>query len=142
MRREWICLITGLFAYSATAQLDSSSAVLLRPSSLKDSPENLDTSRYKVRAPESHKGQEDELDEKPGTFIPSPVPARSGKSKNVKKKDEPQQNSAENALTAATGTSATGMPSSLPTSLPAAPAIPAQAPRVTEQVRELILGGS
>jgi hypothetical protein len=68
-------------AHSAWAQLDSSSAVLLRSTGKGPATkQNLDSSRYKIRAPESRK-DDDEIGEKPGTMIPTPV---YGKSTTVK----------------------------------------------------------
>jgi hypothetical protein len=140
MLRGLFLLIISVAAISAYAQLDPSSAVLLRPSSVKDTSESLDTSRYKVRAPESRKSSEEDLDEKPGTFIPSPVQPHSGKSK--KKKDEAAQ--AENTANAqATPVAPAATP---PAQSPAAPLITgpgnSSAHAVSEQVRELILGGT
>ena len=58
---------------TAWGQLDSSSAVLLRSSGKgTTSRENLDSSRYKIRAPESRKDDE-EIGERPGTIIATPV---------------------------------------------------------------------
>jgi hypothetical protein len=113
----------------ANAQLDSSSAVLLRSKSRETTPENLDTTRYKIRAPESRKDDE-ELDEKPGTVIPSPVPVRPAK---------PHPVAAPQPAPAA------------PVSPPVPPSPPKSEeadaedvppPPVTTQVKELILGGS
>jgi len=68
-----------LIAFGASAQLDSSSAVLLRSGGKAPSRQNLDSSRYKIRAPESRR-DDDEIGEKPGTVIPTPVaPARKAK---------------------------------------------------------------
>ncbi len=118
MSRGFQVLSLFLFALAAVesrAQLDSSSAILLRPGiSSNNSKQNLDSSRYKIRAPESRRDDED-VEEKPGTLIATPVPAK------VVRKDAPVQ----------------------PTQ-PEQPA-PAPAPEptpVTSQMRELILGGS
>jgi hypothetical protein len=64
---------------SAQAQFDSTSTVLLRPSGKPVKPQSLDSSRYKVRQPEARK-DDDEFEEKPGTYIPTPV---SNKKKSV-----------------------------------------------------------
>lgn len=67
----------------AHAQLDSSSAVLLRPSARTIAPEDLDSSRYRVRMPES-KASDDELEEKPGTMVPAAVPPRPRRNASAK----------------------------------------------------------
>lgn len=65
-----VLLVVGSTAWG---QLDSSSAVLLRSSGKgTTSKENLDSSRYKIRAPESRKDDE-EIGERPGTLIATPV---------------------------------------------------------------------
>lgn len=127
-------LIASLICSPAWAQLDASSAVLLRPSGKSVSPENLDSTRYKVRVPEG-RHDEEELDEKPGSYIPSPVPARAKSSKTAEVKKE-----------AVVGSE---VPSSeqIPAVVAAGPAVvqPAPAevrPPVSEQMRELFLGGS
>jgi hypothetical protein len=113
----------------AMAQLDSSSAILLRSKSRPTSPENLDTARYKIRMPEPQESpkDEEELEEKPGTVIPSPVPLKAAK--------------ATPPVVSATAEAPIISP-------PPAPVTPTQAPEnpplppVTTQVKELILGGS
>lgn len=141
MYRALVFLIVS-YLPAAWAQLDSSSAVLLRPSGKSVAPENLDSSRYKVRAPESKK-DDDDLDEKPGSYIPSPVQPRA---KSTKK---PAASNAAAAPQPAPPPQAPAIEPGLPSvqggMLPAAPAAaPAEGtpPPVTAQVKELILGGS
>ncbi|NJL24366.1 MAG: hypothetical protein HC902_03785 [Calothrix sp. SM1_5_4] len=112
----------------AQAQLDGSGTVLLRPSGITVSPESLDSSRYKVRAPESKLEDDDDLDERerPGPVVPPPVPAP----KPVAKKSSSPQSQPQ--------------PQPQPPPQPPAPS-PATAederPTVSSQFRDLILGG-
>lgn len=113
----------------AGAQFDT---VVLHPTGKSQATESLDSTRYKVRAPESRK--DDFAEETPGTMIASPVPKA------------PSKPAAKEAPAPA--------PATTPSPAPAAPAPPtAQAPNpapivveepppVTVQVKELILGGS
>jgi hypothetical protein len=138
-------LFTALISLPSAAQLDSSSAVLLRPRGVPVSPENLDSSRYRIRAPESRK-DDDEFEEKPGSLIPSPVPYRGGRAKA-----SPGANAATKKA-GATQPAPTANPEPLLTSpAPSTAASPTAADAqtsnesptplpVTEQVRELILG--
>jgi hypothetical protein len=109
------------------AQFDSTSTVLLR--SGKTKPHNLDSSRYKIRQPESRKG-DDDIEERPGTYIASPVPV-----KPAPKKPAPIVQP-EPVL---------APPIVAPLAEPAvAPAIVEELPPqpVAVQVKELILGGN
>lgn len=72
MSRAFLVLFSSLIPSLVWAQLDSSSAVLLRRGGKVPTKQNLDSSRYKIRAPESRKDEE-EVGEKPGTVIPTPV---------------------------------------------------------------------
>ncbi len=132
-----------LSAGPAFAQLDSTSAILLRPSGKSPSKKNLDSTRYKIRAPESRK---DDDEEKPGTMIPTPVkrPTKATASAEVTipaasepvpspvpPEEKPATPNIEPVIAAPT--SATASPP------PVTP--PAQYP-VTDQVRDLILGGT
>jgi hypothetical protein len=131
------------------AQLDSSSAVLLRASPANESapaPKSLDSSRYRVRLPESRKAVSDDLDEKPGTVIATPVPTKAQtKIKNSAPPTSPP--TVEVPLSDATpkiepeiGTSETPSP---PKASPANPQMEVVTEKpVTEQFRMLILGGS
>ncbi|HMN68561.1 MAG TPA: hypothetical protein PKC28_08475, partial [Bdellovibrionales bacterium] len=135
--------ITGLFLalpagvigarFGARAQLDSSSAVLLRSGSKAPAKQNLDSSRYRIRAPESRK---DDDDVKPETLIPSPVPGKT--------------TSKSSASAAATATTLVVTPEPPPpaAAVPAPvepvaePVVEPAPPPVTEQVKTLILGGT
>lgn len=127
--------LTLLFALSfgARAQLDSSSAVLLRSGSKAPAKQNLDSSRYRIRAPESRK---DDDDVKPETLIPSPVPGKT--------------TSKSSASAAATATTLVVTPEPPPpaAAVPAPvepvaePVVEPAPPPVTEQVKTLILGGT
>lgn len=126
-------LLLVTLSRSALAQLDSASAVLLRPTGKSPSTQNLDSSRYKIRAPESRK-DDDEIGEKPGTIIPTPVTNRP-KVKN-------------------TATSEITVPllsEPVPTPVPpdqkvVSPEVVTEEqtppPPVTEQVRNLLMGGT
>ncbi len=147
-----------LASASAYAQLDSSSAVLLRSGSKSSSPskQSLDSSRYKIRAPESRK-DDDDLDERPGTVIPTPVPSKSvtvKSSATATTKDSKSQTTTTLQVTNEPPPAKEAVPAPVPTAEPTtvAPApvptptteAPAEEkrPPVTEQVRALILGGS
>lgn len=114
-----------IISCSAHAQMDASSAVLLRPNTAAPALEDLEGSRYRVRAPVSKKPAtatpDEELDEKPGAMIPSPVVKSAPKAK----KEEPPPAPA---------------PVPAPTPVVAAPNEPPAPPPVAEQVRELFLG--
>jgi len=136
-----ICIQTTLItigfslALPAQAQLDPTTSVLLRPSGKNSGQPSLESSRYKVRTPESRK--EDDLSETPGTLIPSAVPTReSRKSRPVEK---------PNAVTEATVINTARESSTNPAPETAAttptPDIQDSPPPVTVQVRELIFGG-
>lgn len=130
------------------AQLDSSAAILLRSSGHAPSRKSLDSSRYKVRAPESRKQVDDDVDESPGTYIPSPVPKAATK---VSPKSAAQ--SKPSASPPPESPAPEPAPVSVQPSLPA-PVQPAanppppmatpveEKPPVTVQVKELILGGT
>lgn len=116
----------------AEAQLDSPSTSLLRPKTRATSPENLDMSKYKIRAPESRLDDYN-LDETPGAVIPTPVPAA---------KKEPPTKPAEPVAPPVTPFSSPA-PAAAATAVPVpGSALPPTPPPVTEQVRDLILGGS
>ncbi|MBX3020626.1 MAG: hypothetical protein KF799_03025 [Bdellovibrionales bacterium] len=132
--------LLALLVPAAWAQLDSSSAVLLRPSGKSVAPENLDSSRYKVRAPESKRDDED-LDEKPGGFIPSPVPAKASKPK-AEKVETALGNSAGKATPVETVTPGTTAATHAAPTASAIPNLPENRPPVSAQVRDLFLGGS
>jgi hypothetical protein len=117
-----------LVSLPAWAQLDTSSA-LLRPSGKKPTAQSLDSSRYKIRAPESRK--DDEIEEAPGTFIPSPVP------KNPKESAKVQ---ISNTVRVEPVVQPTPAPATPP---PVVTEEKAEAhPPVTVQVKELFLGGT
>lgn len=145
--KSFIFITILLTATEARAQLDSSSAVLLRPSGKAPSKQTLDSTRYKIRAPESRR---DFDDEKPGTVIPTPVPAR------VTSKAGASAGKAESKATATTEVTVPAASEPIPTPVPPetkpvetpAPVVeskPSEAhtpPPVTQQVRDLILGGT
>lgn len=124
----------------ALAQLDSSSAVLLRSGS-KASPSKLDSSRYKIRAPEGRR-DDDEIGEKPGTVIPTPV----GPSRKTKASATATTEVTVVPAPAAEPPVSTPMPPEMPVpSAPvpvpqAAPPTPEEPPPVTQQVRDLVGG--
>jgi hypothetical protein len=125
---------------AAKAQFDSSSTVLLRSGGKAPSQPALDSSRYKVRTPESRKESADDIDEKPGTYIPSPVPrTREGKAAPPTPAETPASAPATVVPTLTPTPSPTGEAPAAPVSTAAERAEP---PPVTVQVRELILGGS
>lgn len=141
----------------AWAQLDSSSG-LFRSGRSSSTPA-LNGSRYKIRQPESRKdtAEEDELDERPGTYIASPVPPK-GK-KKTEAKPETDANSPAKSETPATPapsapqnlTSPTApAPTITPTPAASEPAADAgqteDATKPTQpvilQVKELFMGGN
>lgn len=160
MGRVFLALSLVVFwflGHQAWAQLDSSSAVLLRSSGKGPSRQSLDSSRYKIRAPESRK-DDDELDEKPGTLIPSPVP-----SKTVTVKSSASASNKEAKAQSTTTIQVSEEPPAPKESVPApvnppdltpqiqtlpksqaAGEAPAEEkrPPVVEQVRELFMGGT
>ncbi len=117
----------------ANAQFDSTSTILLRSGGKPAKPQNLDSSRYKIRQPESRKADDDEIEEKPGTYIASPV-----STKNVIKKTTVQTAIVQPPTPVAPPVAApiTTSPEEKP------PVVPAETAPVTVQVRELIFGGS
>ncbi|MGZ3721931.1 MAG: hypothetical protein ACXVA9_03310 [Bdellovibrionales bacterium] len=125
------CLLLVL-SFQASAQMDSSSAVLLRSSGKAANPKKLDGTRYKMRAPESHKDEDE--DEEPGTYIPSPVPKTNTNAKVST--STPVKSEAPTPVIAPVPSSATASASAS-----ASDSVP-EHPPVTVQVRELILGGS
>jgi len=98
--------------------MDSSTAILVRPTAppLELAPEDLDSSRYKVKSPKEVVNRDVDMDAdeegKPGDLIPSPVPPKKAPPPPPKVK-------------------------AIVTEEPAPPAQP-----VVAQVRELVLGGS
>lgn len=131
-RNTLALLLATLWLPSANAQFDSS--ILLRNGGPASSP-NLDDSRYRMRQPESRTEtrpeprRERELDERPGTAIPSPVPPPRAAAKPKPVVKEP-----------------VAPPPPPPIATPAAqaplPIIEEPSPTVSTQVKELILGGS
>lgn len=151
--KRLLLALSPLFVFAwchvASAQLDSTSAVLLRPGGKAPSRQNLDSSRYKIRAPESRR-DDDEIGERPGTVIPSPVTPRKPKSAPV------PTTTSEVTVTAPPPTE-TPVPTPVPPEpveaaatpispvAPTAPEVvteaePAVKPPVTQQVRELVGG--
>lgn len=145
---SYLILLATSFAMApiASAQLDSSSALLLRAKSKSPSATpNLDSSRYKIRAPESRR-DDDDLDEKPGTVIPTPVKASVQATTTMQVTSEPP-------------TPAASVPAAVPSANAAeqpaviAPVTPQPAPAdplpeafreqlsVSEQLKALFLGG-
>ncbi len=120
---RWLLFFSLMAPAMVNAQSDSTSTILLKRGGTAPKAPKLDSSRYRVRQPESRKTDPDDLEEKPGTYIPSPVPPR--------KNAQP----------------VTPLPAPVPvTSAPAEttqpkPETKPQTP-VTVQVKELILGGS
>lgn len=136
--RFFILLTLVGASVGARAQLDSSSAVLLRTKSRTANPENLDLSRYKIRAPESRKDNSDEQDvtEKEGYTIPSPVPSQNQKAvttKTVTQVSAPAPTPSPAPVTPQAPQASEATPS---------PAEPPANATVTDQVKELILGGN
>lgn len=138
-----LLLISATVPRAAVAQLDSSSAVLLRPSGKTLSTQNLDSTRYKIRAPESRR-DDDEIGEKPGTIIPTPVAAP--QKKNVQVPTVTSEITVPNSPVEP-------VPSPVPPEQTAPsvekkpePSAPPEAtsepPPVTQQMRDLLLGGT
>jgi hypothetical protein len=134
-----------IFAFSALAQLDSSSAVLLRSSGKTPARPNLDSSRYKIRAPESRR-DDDEIGEKPGTVIPTPV----GSARKMKASPTATSEVTVGPASPAEASVPAPVPpekvvvETLP-AVPAAPPTPVEEaplppPPVTQQVRDLVGG--
>lgn len=115
------------------AQFDSTTSVLLRSGKSSKS-QNLDSSRYKIRQPESRKG-EDDIEEKPGTYIASPVPVKAAK----KPAPPPPAPVVGEAPAPAVPPIAAPI---IPTAVEEKPAAPKEEPPVTVQVKELIFGGN
>lgn len=132
-----------LLVVSSTAwgQLDSSSAVLLRSSGKgTTSKENLDSSRYKIRAPESRK-DDDEMDERPGTMIATPV----GKATSKEGKALSSSNSSSTTVLQVTSEPPQPkdvVPAPVLAPAPTKPEEETKRPPVADQLRELILGGT
>lgn len=125
-----LLLLIGVCGFHTQAQLDSSSTVLLRSSGRAPSPENLDSNRYKVRAPESRpvrnaSDEDPEIEEKAGEQIPAPITPPPQKPVALKKSTE--------ATSAPTVISNETVVQNEPE--PPKPSVPAQ-------VKELLLGGS
>lgn len=121
-----VALLSSPGAY---AQFDS---IFVRPSGKSPAQETFDTSRFKVRAPESRK--DEELEETPGTVIASPVPAK-------KSAVPPTAAAPATSGTAAASVSSVPAAASGVTPTPSNGAVE-EPPPVAEQVKELILGGS
>lgn len=117
---------------AANAQVESTSTVLLRSSGKPVKSQNLDSSRYKVRQPESRKDEDDE--EKPGTVIPSPVTPKAQTKKAAPPPPPPP---------APVPVPAPIVPAPIvePTPAPVVEVPKETPPPVAEQVKELILGG-
>ncbi len=138
--------LCGPFAF---AQSDSTSTVLIRSGGKPPKVQNLDSSRYRVRQPESRK-DDDDLEEKPGTLIPSPVPSRSVKTSVTVKKTEAKPKAEPPAQPPIVAPIIPPPPppsaepvKEEPAAAAAQPSVPpAEPPPVTMQVKELILGGS
>jgi hypothetical protein len=132
-------ILFGLYAASARAQLDSSSAVLLRSSGKTSSPRALDSSRYKIRAPETRKDGDDDIEEKAGTYIPSPVPAKPARIKTPARNVEIINIQQETQVTPDVPSPVTAPPTATVPQAPAAET-PVVSPPVSEQMKELFLG--
>lgn len=130
-------LLASLFAGPVRAQVDAASTVLLRPTGKSASKQNLDSSRYKIRAPESRK-DDDEIGEKPGTVIPTPVSKAKTKTTTTAEITVPA--SSEPVPSPVPPEAVAVSPTPAPT--PVADAAPAEPPPVTQQVRDLIMGGT
>lgn len=135
-----ILILSLMFPPLAAAQLDSTSTVLLRPGSKPSKTPSLDSSRYKIRQPESRKGDDDEIEEKPGTYIASPVPTPTGRKTQVR---------TQTTVTNTAPAPMTGPVVAPPVAAPITPApeekpaiVPVEPPPVTVQVKELIFGGT
>lgn len=111
---------------SAQADMDATSAVLLRSSGKSVAPEELDSSLYKVRVPESRPVDEvgDADEDRPGRMVPAPVPPKAPRSR----------------------TKGASMPAPqapvLDQAPPPATIVPTPSPPVSAQVTGLLLGGS
>lgn len=149
MLRAYVILILSLAGTWAFAQSDTTSTVLLRSGGKAPKVQNLDSSRYRVRQPESRK-DDDDLEEKPGTFIPSPVPSRGTsvktsvtvkKSESKAKSEAPEQPPIVAPITVPITPTP---PEPLPVAKPETTSekAPVETPPVTMQVKELLLGGS
>jgi hypothetical protein len=144
--KYYIGLALSLTLLAATteavwAQFDPSSSLLLKPGRSSTAP-TLDSSRYKIRNPESRK--DDDLEETPGTMIPSPVPRNAREAKAGKAKKETPVEPApteKNETAGADSKSSTETKSPTPETNPAA-TNPPEPPPVTLQVKHLILGGT
>jgi hypothetical protein len=162
MSRVFLALslvVLWFLGHQAWAQVDSSSAVLLRSSGKGPTRQTLDSSsRYKIRAPESSRKDDEDLDEKPGTFIPTPVPTKtvtvkssaSATNKEVKAQSTTTVQVSEEPPTVKESVPATVPPPDLAPQIQTLPK-PQQAveapteekrPPVVEQVRELFMGGT
>lgn len=149
MVRAYLFLSLSLCGPFAFAQSDSTSTVLIRSGGKPPKVQNLDSSRYRVRQPESRK-DDDDLEEKPGTLIPSPVPSRSVKTSVTVKKSEPKVKTEPppQPPIVAPITAPVVPPKTAPEPIKEEPApsplvqTPAEPTPVTMQVKELILGGS
>lgn len=130
----------------AQAQVDSTSTVLLRSGGKAPKVQNIDSSRYRVRQPESRKDDDDGIEEKPGTVIPSPVPKTSVKTTVTVKKDKktvelpPPVVAPIVAPTVPVPAPALEAPKSDATVVTAPDVVEPPQP-VTMQVKDLILGG-
>lgn len=142
-------MISFAWCTIASAQLDSTSAVLLRSGAKAPTRQTLDSSRYKIRAPESRR-DDDEVLERPGTVIPSPVSPR-------KTKATPVTTTTTEITVTPPPTAEPPIPAPVPPERPAEPApsvtpvteptpsataelAPPVTPPVTQQVRDLVGG--
>jgi len=134
-----VVLLSLVLPLRVLAQADSTSTILLRSGSKPPKTQNLDSSRYKIRQPESRKAGDDDIEERAGTYIASPVPVP------VKKKPQgPPPPSVQSIIQI----SQPPPPAAPPVAAPITPVpeeqpavVPAEPPPVTVQVKELILGG-
>ncbi|MGE4133194.1 MAG: hypothetical protein AB7F86_16245 [Bdellovibrionales bacterium] len=119
-----------LISTSAQAQLDTTS-VLLRSGGKSQQSQNLDSSKYRIRTPESRK--DDDIEEREGTYIASPVTPRQGGKTTIKspvKKVNPEATPETAPIIPKETVPAAANPEATPP------------PPVTVQVKEMILGGS
>ena len=135
------------------AQSDSTttSTILLRSSTRSGgapTPSNLDKSRYKIRQPESRKDDDDGIEEKPGTLIPSAVP-RSRPAPTPKAQPPAPPVAAPIAAPIVAPIPQPPIAEPVAPSAQPAPAAPTPTPEplappapVVVQVKELLLGGS
>lgn len=134
-----ILLLTLIGPAAGHAQLDSSSAVLLRPSGRALAPEDLDSSLYTIRAPESKKEDvTEDREDKPASPVANTKPAR------AKNEASPKTGPAPSPAPSLAASSSPAPAPAPPTAMPA-PSTEADRktqPAVTEQMRELIWGGS